>query len=153
MQNTKPALTIGELQNKYKMPEFYSEFILDKIKGEKTGIEFEGKFKIKTLTLDEEAAYMAIVDSWVFKATNGMSDGISPSVREYLSMKEFLKAAVIEAPDWYWDFRDNMIDMNVLLEVYVKAQKIKEALEAALLQNNKEAIVEKSTDASGNKVA
>lgn len=141
-KDAKP-LTIGELQQKYKMPEQVHTFELETTKGLISKCDFNGSFTVKTLTLDEEAVYLAEVDSWVFTSTNGNPAGISKGVYEYIDMKTFLKYAITDAPEWWWDFSLNPVDINVLIAVYNGATKFKEKLEQALLQNDKAAIGKK----------
>lgn len=140
LKNNPKPLTIGELQEKYKMPKMTRDFVLEKIKGEKTGLEFEGSFTVKTLTLDEEATYLAEVDAWIFKATSGTPDAISSGVKEYIDIKTYLKYAVVNAPDWFWEFFNHPVDMNVWQSIYIEAFELKEKIQAVLLQNQKEAL-------------
>ena len=134
----KKPLTIGELQKKYHFPSQNHTFEIEPTKGIVSGFDAKGSFTVKTLTLEEEARYLAEVNGWVYSSTNGNPSGISPGVYEYIDMKTFLKYAVIDAPEWWWDFSEEPVDMNVLTEVYIKATKFKEKLEKILLQDKKE---------------
>lgn len=140
----KKSLQKSELERKYKLPKFEHTFNLEPIKGDRTGVSFDGLFKCKVLTLDEEAAYLSEKDSWGNKLSNGNGKILSDGLLQYMEMRSFLKFAIIEAPEWWWDFQENFLDMNVLTEVYFLARRLKEKLNEMLLQDKKELVTDES---------
>ena len=159
MSTKTPPLSKTELEKKYKFPKLEFSFHLDPVKGDKTELSFHGDFTVKVLTLDEEANYLAERDRWITRLsqespeekTDNQSinaeqllDGspVGFSVRSYIDMRCYLKQAVLEAPEWWWDFQKFDLDMNVLTMVFFHAKKLKEKLDKVLLQDKKEAIID-----------
>ena len=133
-------MTLGELNKKYTLPKMDREFILEKTKGDLTGLEFEGAFKVKTMTLDEEANFNGRVDSFLYKCTDGFPQSASEGLTMYAKAKFYLKQTVVTAPEWWYDFEDHPMDINVITKVYFLALGLKNELEEALLQDKKELV-------------
>lgn len=143
MTQVKPtALDQAELINKYKLPKMNVPFDLPEMKGEKTGLSLQGQFVAKILTLDEETTYMGERDMWLHRISGGKPELVSDGVATYINARSYLKQAIVEAPDWWWDFADNPLDMNIIVEVYLLATEMKKKLDEALFQDKKEAILD-----------
>ncbi len=140
MTEPRKALSRVELLEKYKLPVQELRFELPVTKGDKTGLEFSGLFIAKILTLDEEAEYSAERDLWVYKVSNGSPEKVSEGLHAYIEARTFLKKSIIEAPEWWYDFQDNPMDMNVVMEVYILASDLKKKLDERILSDNKAAI-------------
>lgn len=133
---SKAALQPPELAKKYAFPKLEKNFQLDEVVGEQTQYKYSGgPFRVKILSLDEQASYTAEKDGWIHKISKGNRDGVRDSVEMYAEMKFYLKYAVVDAPEWWWDIQEHGLDMNVISAVYMEATGLKSDLDEALLQD------------------
>lgn len=133
-------MTLGELDKKYSLPKLEKDVILPKTKGDVTGIEFEGAFKFKVMTLDQEAKFNGEVDSFIFTCTDGKPLAVSDGLLMYAKAKFYLKHAIISAPEWWYDFADNQLDANIITRLYILALGLKNDVDAATLQDDKDKV-------------